>query len=68
MSASLGPALVPDAVKTERQLTFVCLVFSFWLLSVLGVKNMEDKKRMDGTERYNATLRVTLENFKHEAG
>jgi hypothetical protein len=29
MSASLGPAAVPDTVKTRRQLTFVCLRFRF---------------------------------------
>jgi hypothetical protein len=57
MSTSLGPAAVPDTVKTKRQLTFVCLVvFVFRLLLVLGVKNMEEKngwmEQKDSTRRY----------------
>jgi len=57
MSISLGPAAVPDTVKTKRQLTFVCLVvFVSRLLLVLGVKNMEGKKtwmeQKDSTCRY----------------
>jgi hypothetical protein len=57
VSTSLGPAAVPDTVKTKRQLTFVCLVvFVSRLLLVLGVKNMEGKngwmEQKDSTRRY----------------
>jgi len=58
MSISLGPAAVPDTVKTRRQLTFACLRrfrFSvavwFWVLKTWKEKNgwMEQK---DLTRRY----------------
>jgi hypothetical protein len=57
VSASLGPAAVPDTVKTRRQLTFVCLRFRFlvavwfWVLKTWKGKIgwMEQK---DLTRRY----------------
>jgi hypothetical protein len=57
VSTSLGPAAVPDTVKTRRQLTFVYLRFRFsvavwfWVLKTWKEKNgwMEQK---DSTRRY----------------
>jgi len=67
VSTFLGPAAVPDMVKTRRQLTFVCLVvFVSRLLFGFGCKNMEGKKLMDGTKRFNASLPVTSGKFNHE--
>jgi uncharacterized membrane protein YbhN (UPF0104 family) len=58
VSASLGPAAVPDTVKTRQQLTFVCLrrfrflvAVWFWVLKTWKRKSgwMEQN---DSTRRY----------------